>query len=147
MNNQIPYTFHPIYRIPTITTIYYIPIYHIPYKFRTMTDDRMCIVFRARTGESCRVQNGWPTFLALWLVIRVRCKRTFHTGFILNGRTGRMQFSTRVPAIVPYLLTILIIWDYKRAANFSSVFDMRLPMSMDQTVMIFRLLTWGSPCQ
>ena len=53
VNNQIPCSFHPIYPLPTITTIYYILIYHTPYKFRTMTDDRMYIVFRARSGESC----------------------------------------------------------------------------------------------
>ena len=64
VNNQISYTLHHIYRIPTITTIYFIytTIYQIPYKFRTMTDDRIWIVFRARTGESCRLQNGPPTF-------------------------------------------------------------------------------------
>ena len=64
MNNQIPYTFHHIYRIPTITIIYYIPIYHIPYKFRTMPNDRMSIVFRARTGKSCCLDSvvNFPTF-------------------------------------------------------------------------------------
>ena len=36
----------------------------MPYKFRMMTDDRMCIVFRARSGESCSVSNVSPTFLA-----------------------------------------------------------------------------------
>ena len=36
---------------------------------------------------------------------RVRCKQTFHIGFILNGRTGRMLCYLRLPLCLPFLLT------------------------------------------
>merc|ERR1711953_175444 len=43
-------------------------------------------------------------------ICRVRCKQTFHTGIILNGRTGRMQFSNRLPAIMHTILTYLLTY-------------------------------------
>ena len=38
---------------------------------RTPGVDRNWMVFRARTGESCPLQIGPPTFLASWLVIKL----------------------------------------------------------------------------
>merc|ERR1711953_1187052 len=43
-------------------------------------------------------------------ICRVRCKQTFHTGFILNGRTGRMSCSIRLPAIMHTILTYLLTY-------------------------------------
>ena len=69
VSNLIPYY---LYFPPPSTVLLYYRTAALPYyrkdrttvkTVRPLTDDRMCIVFRARSGESCRVPNGCPTFL------------------------------------------------------------------------------------
>ena len=105
-----------------------------------MTDDRMCIVFRARSGESSPLNRpecwekltSWHVSDRLWNNIYVEYDVSNLHAWSQLKRTDRAQVHipplchTMHYAYLPYLLTYLLtVWEF----------------------LLSSALTWGSPCQ